>query len=47
MPLAELLGGEPRPVRRYASLSRYSRIGDAVDAVGWLLDQGYTSVKLH
>ena len=47
LPLAELLGGEPRPVRRYASLSRYSRIGDAVDAVGWLLDQGYTSVKLH
>ena len=45
--LAELLGGRPRAVRRYASLSRYRRTDDAVAAVGWLLDQGYTAIKLH
>jgi L-alanine-DL-glutamate epimerase-like enolase superfamily enzyme len=46
-PLAELLGGRPRAVPRYASLSRYRRTEDAVAAVGWALEQGYTSVKLH
>jgi L-alanine-DL-glutamate epimerase-like enolase superfamily enzyme len=46
-PLVSLLGGDPHPVRRYASMSRYARIEDAVRAVGWLLAKGYHSIKLH
>lgn len=47
IPLAELLGGAAGKVRRYASLSRYETTELAVQAVGWLLDRGYQSIKLH
>ncbi len=46
-PLAEVLGGRARNVPRYASLSRYQKTDDAVAVVGWLLEQGYTTIKLH
>jgi L-alanine-DL-glutamate epimerase-like enolase superfamily enzyme len=45
--LAKLLGGEERKVKRYASLSRYASKNDVVSVVGWLLGQGYGSIKLH
>jgi L-alanine-DL-glutamate epimerase-like enolase superfamily enzyme len=46
-PLVQLLGGSPHKVRRYASLSRYSKTDDLGRAVGWLLERGYTSIKVH
>jgi len=46
--LAQLQDGPiGRKVRRYASLSRYSTTDRAVQAVGWLLNRGYQSIKLH
>jgi L-alanine-DL-glutamate epimerase-like enolase superfamily enzyme len=45
--LAGLLGGSPCRIERYASLSRYGSAGEAVKAVGWLLEKGYSSIKLH
>ena len=46
-PLASLLGGEPRKVKRYASLSRYAKTEEVVKVTGWLLEKGYRALKLH
>lgn len=45
--LAELLGGKESHVDRYASLSRYATVEQAVKAVGWVLDKGYQKMKIH
>jgi len=47
LPLAGLLGGTGRRVRRYASLARYRTVDQVVEVVGRLRDAGYRSVKLH
>jgi len=46
LPVCKILGRR-RPIRRYASLSRYRDIGDLKAVVRKLADSGYRMVKLH
>jgi L-alanine-DL-glutamate epimerase-like enolase superfamily enzyme len=45
--LAHSLGGAPKRVKRYGSLSRYKTNEQAVKVVGTLLDRGFETIKLH
>ncbi|HKM77815.1 MAG TPA: mandelate racemase/muconate lactonizing enzyme family protein [Candidatus Bathyarchaeia archaeon] len=46
LPICKILGGQ-RPVKRYASLSRYKDIFDLKVVISKLLDSGYRMMKLH
>jgi L-alanine-DL-glutamate epimerase-like enolase superfamily enzyme len=47
LPVSRLLGGNPREMKRYASLSRYSKKEQVVKVVESLLGRGYEFIKLH
>jgi len=46
LPVCKMLGRR-RPVKRYASLSRYKDVVDLKVVVGKLVDSGYRMIKLH
>lgn len=45
--LSEVLGGEKKAIKRYASLARYRRESDLTNIVRNLVDEGFKLVKLH
>jgi D-galactarolactone cycloisomerase len=46
-PIATLLGGQPRPLRAYASLLRYGEPARVAEAVERTLAEGFRHLKLH
>jgi L-alanine-DL-glutamate epimerase-like enolase superfamily enzyme len=47
LPVSKLLGGSPRRMTRYVSLSRYRKKDQVVRVVESLLGRGYEFIKLH